>query len=192
MDWSLWRWTVLLDLLDPTGASVQTPTYPKVDETETVTQERGKAVSISEPWSEWRMLIKEEWDQAPENTGVYRIRAVDESGKPIPLNRVAGIDKDGILYVGFGKEEHGVRGRIKDFDKTAVRPNSNYGLGPRKYTLLKYQERLSIFEIQFQYCLASTEVDAKKLEDADLYAYRDEFLELPPLNSKGPPLPSES
>jgi len=50
---------------------------------------------------------KDFWHSLPSKPGVYSIITLSDSNKPIALNRVGGIDKDGILY-------HGKTGNIQD------------------------------------------------------------------------------
>ena len=44
--------------------------------------------------------------------GIYKIRMVDKDGKPIPINRIGGIDLEGIIYIGQSVR---LRERIEDF-----------------------------------------------------------------------------
>ena len=39
------------------------------------------------------------WQNIPESSGVYKIQCIQDK-KPIKINRVLGIDNQGILYIG--------------------------------------------------------------------------------------------
>jgi excinuclease UvrABC nuclease subunit len=64
-------------------------------------------------WSKWRRLNKSNWKIIPENPGVYYIRYVNKSDRPVNILRLGGVDKDGIIYI--GETGRNLRNRLRNF-----------------------------------------------------------------------------
>ena len=54
-------------------------------------------------WSDWVPLSKSHIDPIPDTPGVYMLRCVDETGSPIKIPRVGGVDRKGWLDIGETK-----------------------------------------------------------------------------------------
>ena len=58
-------------------------------------------------------LASNRFRSVPIRPGVYVIYWVKD-GKPVPVQRILGVDERGILYIGTTRGEKGLRGRIRD------------------------------------------------------------------------------
>jgi hypothetical protein len=117
------------------------------------------------------------WDKLEsERTGVYRLIALDENGRPIPLNRVCGTDETGTLYV--GASDRPLLNRLGSLVKTH---RGEYVSKPHRelsMTLSKYfpDSRLGM---TWEY------TDLPWQREAELLmAYEAKFGELPPNNGQ--------
>lgn len=117
------------------------------------------------------------WDRLqPNRKGVYRLIALDENGKPKPLNRVCGTDESGTLYI--GATDHELKNRLGSLVKTF---RSDYASYPHRVlsaplTKLFPEDRLAIC---WEYADAPWQREAELLT-----AYENEFGELPPNNGQ--------
>jgi hypothetical protein len=59
----------------------------------------------------------------PGRPGVYRIRALDGAGQPVPFRRLNDIDQEGILHIG---QSRNVRERLTQFTRSAASGPKNY------------------------------------------------------------------
>ncbi len=69
-------------------------------------------------WSDWvNIKDKELMKRHLRHLGIYRIRTVTPSGKPIPIKRLVGVDTLGIIYIGCsGYSAHrSIGNRIREF-----------------------------------------------------------------------------
>ena len=136
-------------------------------------------------WQQWFS----EPNECPVGWGVYRVRMVDIHGKAIRLQRLCGIDKDGILYIGrsgrkASKTNRCLKTRIAEFRN----PNSHSG-GWTYHKAREARNGRGVFrhhKIQFQVsiCQKDSEIDAREKEA--LKDYFDTYGELPPFNSAFP------
>jgi len=60
-------------------------------------------------WHKIKDLTDEEIKKIPKNLGIYFVRW-SKNGCSVPINRITGIDRKGILYIGRSKN---IRRRIK-------------------------------------------------------------------------------
>jgi hypothetical protein len=145
----------------------------------------------------WHNFSDENLDKIPEEPGVYKIRWFHK-GKPKPIARLAGIDWEGILYIGSVSAKKsassaysvGLRGRLYDFRNSAVGRNK-YHIAGKTYNYFGFSRIIPLEGLQFQvfYQLENprcTKTYAKSkvesVEHAELRKYLRKFRDKPPLN----------
>ena len=122
------------------------------------------------------------WDaSAPHDAIVYRLRVWDaDTGRPRPVSRAGGVDRDGILDI--GESQYG-RGRLRAFCCAAEGKLRSHRAG-RQYAAAGY-DFASIFApetIRIEFISLGKKVLAEALEVALLEDYRWRFKDRPPLN----------
>lgn len=111
--------------------------------------------------------------------GVYQIVATDETGRPLPLDRVAGRDTEGILYIG---ESTDLLRRLRLFRNqvcpawgaTTGHAGGDSYLESQPLQNICPPERL---HFHFEHCLSFVERETQLIR-----AYLNHFGEVPPLN----------
>jgi hypothetical protein len=121
---------------------------------------------------------KQFWKNIPESGGVYHIRCFKDN-KVIKINRVLGIDNDGILYIG---KSDNLRERLRMLWRVI-----NPKLKATAHTFgTKYNDNKNLrFAFPLKTLFVSIEVaeEPKKLENELLDKYFIKFGEVPPFNS---------
>ena len=118
--------------------------------------------------------------------GVYRIRAVDQLGNAIPIDRIAGIDSEGILYIGrsgFFPGRRTVAIRLAEFQKGKHSGSTTYNRVKATWescTLYKGHR------LEAQALLLDLGKKVSACERCLQRIYIWVFGELPPLNSQKP------
>jgi hypothetical protein len=126
--------------------------------------------------------------------GIYQIRMVSATGNPIPIRRIAGIDKEGVIYIGgsgYGKQSakkpRTMEKRIEEFEKGPHSGGYTYRLamevlqnsGGCPYSAHKLQYRAAR--------LPKADAELVKREEVkSLAGYFAKYAELPPCNSSFP------
>lgn len=136
-------------------------------------------------WTKWAYIEKTQAKKgAFDRLGIYQIRAVTPAGNPIPVPRLAGVDKQGILYAGrSGYLAHrSVPNRIREF----VHEHHSGGITyARAKTLLNKTPKFLGHRLQVRAMLlnqkAISSAESKTLQD-----YFSKYGELPPCNSALP------
>jgi hypothetical protein len=132
---------------------------------------------------DWSALIKiseaierKYWDELQPKTGVYRLIALDVNGKPMPLNRVCGVDETGTLYIGATDRQ--LLNRLGGLVKTH---RADYAGQPHRQLSIPLTDRFPAdrLAISWEY----TEMPWPR-EAELLMAYEDELGELPPNNGQ--------
>lgn len=120
--------------------------------------------------------------------GIYRIRVVDSFKRPIPIPRMAAVDKEGVIYIGrsgYRRQKTGrtVNVRLGEFvGKDQHSGGITYSLAMRT---LKHIRRFKSHGLQASARIVSDQmIDA--LEERELKKYFERFGELPPCNSAMP------
>lgn len=118
------------------------------------------------------------WKNIPEVGGVYHIYCY-KGKKPITINRVLGIDKQGILYIG---KSDNLRERLRMLWRV-LNPNlkataHTFGTKYNGNNKLKKVFPLKTLSVSFK-----TTSEPKNLETKLLNQYFDKFGEVPPMNS---------
>ena len=141
-----------------------------------------------EDWSDWIAIASARARHGPfAFHGIYQVRCTDRSGAPLPIHRLVGVDKTGLLYIGRSglpsrSERRTVANRLDEFmrqehsgGKTYVFAAAVMGGDPslEGHRLEARGRRLPESEIE-------------RLEDAELTQYLMRHGELPPCNSKMP------
>ncbi len=67
-----------------------------------------------DPWREWQDIENAKKKES-DCYGVYQIRIIDNNRRPIPIPRIGGVDKEGIIYIGKAEPKHPLGHRIDDF-----------------------------------------------------------------------------
>lgn len=131
-------------------------------------------------WGQWQAIESVRYNiDLLRRMGLYQIRMVDEQNNPIPIPRVAGVDTEGIIYMGKSVR---LRARIEDFSRGNHSGGGMYFLIYRR--LMKYEPYRG-HSLQFR-VMTCTEADAKTKEANMLRRYFRRFCELPPFNSTVP------
>jgi hypothetical protein len=134
-------------------------------------------------WSKWIDLDEKNLNRIDKMPGVYEIRY----SKPIP--RLLGVEKEGILMIGCGKN---LRRRITQFLKSIRKPSEGgYKLCPHiegyRFYELYLDKKLEIKKnpLKFRFAKLKTKAIAEKKEEELLKTYQMMYGELPPLNNRG-------
>ncbi|NBW27613.1 MAG: hypothetical protein EBR38_03460 [Flavobacteriaceae bacterium] len=117
--------------------------------------------------------------QIPSKSGIYKIYSIDERDKPKHLQRLLGIDQEGILYI--GKSEN-LKDRVRMLWRV-LQPNYNatahtFGLNYKSLLSIQTEFPLETLAIEFE-----ENDNAKIFEKEILENYRQLYGEVPPLNS---------
>jgi hypothetical protein len=136
---------------------------------------------------EWKSWFND-CGKCPAGWGIYRVRMVDAKGRPVPLQRLCGVDRDGIIYIGRSgkstcKSDRSTKKRLGEF--------FNHGSHSGSWT---YWQAKKVFQRLKKYEPHRIEAAVICLKDDDIYsgekralrAYFEEFGELPPFNSSWP------
>jgi hypothetical protein len=133
-------------------------------------------------WSDYKKFVDVDWRKIPTNPGVYYIRCVNESGKPINIQRLGGVDKEGIVYV--GETGNSLRKRLRDFWKTAHNFRIDRHRAGWNYSYYGFNNTFPLKSLQFSYLSCKNKAHSQSLEFDCLWEYRKtkKYIDLPPLN----------
>ena len=134
-------------------------------------------------WGPWFELSdKTTW---PTGCGIYRVRFTDDSGAPLPIERIGGTDAEAIVYIGrsgvsTARSDRGLATRLSEF--------YNRGSHSGGWT---YRQAVSVLEELGRFTghhlqASVVELADDAIERAEKQALRDYFNvfgELPPFNS---------
>ena len=143
-------------------------------------------------WNKWQdiSLAKNLAGELRKIPGVYKIRLSDSAGQPIPIGRLLGIDKEGVLAIG---ESTNLARRIKEFYKAYTAERfGRHSVGDRLFLVLmcQYSRFKTNYQnnsrLQLQVTKLSSKADAQAEEERLLKKYFKMHGELPPLNSNMP------
>jgi hypothetical protein len=118
----------------------------------------------------------------PDKIGDYVVWSIKEDGKAKPIQRIFGIDQDGILFFGC-THKRTLKIRIKDEFCKSVKGGSAPHIEGKRYYNLDYARKgypLASIRIGWR-----TDNNAEACEKDWLDKYEKEFGELPPLNYQG-------
>ena len=153
-------------------------------------------------WSSWQNIEHAKAEQRG-YYGLYQIRMVNEIGNPLPIQRIAGIDKEGIIYIGRAIPRNTLARRIREFQGTAQLKNASHSGGETyvlmqtnlKYSDHTYKNHKLQYRVKHLYTdRIELELDeqenfkhkVKKGEEKALADYFNKYAELPPCNSNFP------
>jgi len=111
--------------------------------------------------------------------GVYRIRAYEESGKPLHIQRLGGVDSLGILHIGKSKN---LKGRINFFRQSSEGKHDSHHAGYEFYIWV-FKKIIPLDKLRFDYIETPTEQEALRIERLLHIEYREQFFDRPPLDS---------
>lgn len=144
-------------------------------------------------WTDWDN-IKNASNNARAYYGVYKIGLIDASRNPIPVKRIHGEDKEGIIYIGRARPYLSLATRINQFNK--IIKHSGAGTYFLLMLCLAQYEDTSSYDLQYTvYRMCSTETISKnndlereknmiiEKERNVLAEYFQKYCELPPCNS---------
>jgi hypothetical protein len=119
--------------------------------------------------------------------GIYQIRIVTPSGKPIQICRIGGIDQTGIIYIGrsgyrLGKTNRTVANRIQEFIKEQHSGGCTYA---KAKSVLQKMPQYKGHLLQVRAMFVPNK-DIKNTESNELKKYFSSYAELPPCNSSLP------
>ena len=138
----------------------------------------------------FRILDKDFWKQVDdavnEKPGIYKLFCLNEKG-PVPVPRIAGVDNDGILYI--GKSENGaLRSRLGSLKKsldTSYTDRSTHSAGSRYHFQSDIRKNYPLEGLFVSILSTDSQSEAGKLEKEELKFYQKQFGELPPFNRQG-------
>lgn len=139
------------------------------------------AEKIMLDWSNWyrlESLAKNRFKDVPADIGVYQIRCVSPSGEPIKIHRAAGIDDEGILYIGVAWRRS-IRARIKAFWDVIGEGKIRKHSGARTYVHYKFDKLYPKEMLEARWAVVENPRD---VESALLEEYMEKYLDTPPLN----------
>lgn len=133
-------------------------------------------------WSNWKSFINVDWKRIPINPGVYYIRCVNNSGRPINIVRLGGVDKEGIIYI--GETGRKLRNRLQDFWETAHDYKLNRHRAGWNYSYWGYGKKFPLKYLQVSYMSCRNKEHSQRVETECLVEYRKKkkYIDLPPLN----------
>ena len=143
-------------------------------------------------WSKWQDIspIKNLAGELSKVSAVYKIRLSDSAGRPIPVGRLLGIDKKGVLAIG---ESVNLARRIKELYKAYIGDRfMRHSVGDRLFLVLvcQYSHFKTTYQnnsrVQFVVMKLSNKTEAETEEERLLKDYFKTYGELPPLNSLMP------
>ncbi len=135
-------------------------------------------------WSPWEgisiddRLVPDGVDTIRSDPGVYKIRLVDNSGKPVAIPRFCQADVSGLLYVGLAKIS--LQNRIRQLGTTGHDFPGDYWLLVNHGML---QESHQGHGLQYSWSAAPEREAAADWECTLITVYRLRFGEPPPFNS---------
>lgn len=131
-------------------------------------------------WSSLEQLSKSGFESVPEKPGVYKIN-FRSNGKPKPIAKAGGIDRNGIVYIGRSEN---LRHRIKIFWKGLRDKRSKIKTGhsgANTYVLIGFGRKFSQKNLYVIWKTCAKE-KTKEGEKALLHTYVKKYLDTPPLN----------
>jgi len=134
-------------------------------------------------WSDWVSIEIAKSRKGPFNClGIYQIRAVTSSGKPIPVSRLVGVDPIGILYIGRSGFSSGrsIANRIGEFVRQQHSGGITYATAKE---VLDKSSAYSRHSLQVRVKVLSTKKEIESAESRTLQEYFSKYGELPPCNS---------
>lgn len=117
--------------------------------------------------------------QSLNSAGVYKIYLHSE-GRPMAIPRVLKQDESGLLYIGQSGSNAGYRLWCFLRSMNLNYRQHNHSGGMRIFQNQGLQELIASGELMFEFLPS---LEPKKLEETHLTNYRNEFSEVPPLNS---------
>ena len=125
-------------------------------------------------------LIERNLTDIPEELGIYKVFAVSENGHPVPIQRFAGVDPSGILYIGQTTKQT-LKKRIYNLlattRATGKTTNHSGGLKYKTNPIIRQTLVNHMLYVDFEIC----EFPLKR-EKVLLQEYSSIFGEYPPLN----------
>ena len=114
----------------------------------------------------------------PQNPGVYRIFSLDNNDIPRPMQRVLGIDNDGILYIG---KSNNLNERLRMLWRV-LQPNylatgHTFGINYKSLQVIQDAFPYDTLAIEFE-----ENAEPAIFETALIETYRQIYGEVPPLN----------
>jgi hypothetical protein len=129
-------------------------------------------------WGEWHNIENIYHDiDVLHRQGLYQIRMVNPSNKPLPIPRLAGVDESGIIYIGKSVE---LRTRIENFYCGRHSGGGMYNLVRLR---LRRHKPYNNYLLQYRYMKSNDENAMEKTETNLLRRYFRQYCELPPFNS---------
>lgn len=128
-------------------------------------------------WQKIKDLTDKEISKIPKSPGIYFVRW-SKNGCPVPISRLTGIDRKGIIYIGRSKN---IRRRIKKLYDALIN-------NKRTHTIFKtivfcgISRVIKLEEYEITWEELKTDKDAIGQEWAAIKTYCDNYHEPPPLN----------
>jgi len=132
-------------------------------------------------WSNWhrlKNLAKNKFRDVPTDIGVYQIRCVSPSGEPIKIHRAAGIDDEGILYIGAAWKRN-IRSRVRAFWGIIARGRVRGHSGALTYVRYQFDRLYPKEMLEVRWAVVENPRDIERIL---LEEYMEKYLDTPPLN----------
>jgi hypothetical protein len=139
-----------------------------------------RKTDMESAWSKWKPIEEALTGDVPEKAGVYQIRCVDKTGKPVAINRLARKDKEGIVGIG---ESGNLKTRLGQFNKTIIKKDYTRHAAAWHYLSFRYDKIFPVKLLQVRYKTTRNKSTATKIEFELLLKYRKIYMDSPPLNN---------
>ena len=134
-------------------------------------------------WKNLQELASEKFSGIDNTPGIYFIRWV-KNEVPVPINRLGGSDKNGLLYIGQTKTLRRRFQRIWRGITTEINTKTNIHTLRKTIFFCKIHEVINLDEYEIAWKQLQTKNEAQGQEAAALKLYTEKFNEPPPLNLK--------
>ncbi len=124
-------------------------------------------------WTPWCQLEGLDFKQVPRGLGAYVISV------GTALNRVVGIDSEGMIDIG---ESGGLRQRLKDFCRCATRRGEEGHMAGWRFAFFQFHRHFTFESLRVRWIATASKDDARDAEGRLMLAYLLNHAELPPLN----------
>lgn len=132
-------------------------------------------------WSDWHTWkAVESAGGAPEQPGVYEVRATTTPGVALPIHRALAVDPGGVVYIGSGTLRERI-GRLLPSDSG----KHHHSLGAT-YDNCNFDRLCPYAQLEVRWATVTAEKDAVLNEQLLGDEYVGQFLSLPPANMRQP------
>lgn len=128
-------------------------------------------------WSQWVPLKPLDLTIVSSNSGVYQMRWTI-NGKPKPINRVNGVDKSGLIYIGKAKN---LKRRLKALYRGIIKERLTRHTAAYTYMFDEFDKKFKPEQLEVRWA----ELPEEEIDDCEwllISDYIKAYLDTPPLN----------